>query len=40
MEIQDLIGTFDPLTSSVATFSGKVKQLTHEINKLKEEHDK
>lgn len=39
-EIQDLIGSFDPLTSSVVTFSGKVKQLTHKIKKLKEEEDK
>lgn len=39
-EIQDLISYFDPLKSSTTTFSGKVKQLTHEIKKLKEEEDK
>lgn len=39
-EIQDLVFSFDPLSSSTSTFTGKVKMLNHKIKRLKDEEDK
>lgn len=39
-EIQDLVSSFDPLSSSTSTFTGKIKMLNHQLGKLKDEEDK
>lgn len=36
-EIQDLVSSFDPLSSSTSTLIGKIKMPNHQLKKLKDE---
>lgn len=39
-ESQDSVSSFDPLSRSTSTFTGKIKMLNHQLKKLKDEEDK